>query len=38
MDSQTKAHQWILFSMNLACDMWSSDFYSFLEQLDEEYE
>lgn len=33
-----KPHQWILFAMNLAVDMWTEDYYEFLSQLDGEYE
>ena len=31
-------HQWHLFALNLACDMWTSDFYDFLSKLDGEYD
>jgi len=33
-----KPHQWILFAMNLAVDMWTEDYYEFLSQLDGEHE
>ena len=31
-------HQWHLFALNLACDMWTEDFYDFLSKLDDEYD
>jgi hypothetical protein len=33
-----KPHQWHLYSLNLAVDMWTIEYYDFLSQLDGEYE